>query len=263
MKVVVIGGTGLIGTKLTNKLRSSGHEVIAASPSSGVNTIIGEGLDAAIGGAQVVVDVSNSSQFEDRTVLEFFATSVRNLLAAEHRAGVKHHVVLSVVGTDRVQRSSYFHAKLAQEDEVKKSGLMYSIVRSTQFFEFIDFIADSATSEDLIQLPPVAFQPVAADDVVNLLVDVVLGTPIGGTIEIAGPKRSTLVELTQHYLTVSNDLRKVIANIHARYFGAELNDQSLVPGSDARIGSTQFETWLNSLRTPRPGAITSFALSAS
>jgi len=244
MKAVVIGGTGFIGTKLTNKLRSSGHEVIAASPSSGVNTITGEGLDAALSGAQVVADVSNSSQFEDRTVLEFFATSVRNLLAAEHRAGVKHHVVLSVVGTNRLQRSSYFRAKLAQEDLVKKSGLTYSIVRSTQFFEFIDIIADSATSEDLIPLPPVAFQPVAMDDVVNVLVDVMLGTPLKGTIEIAGPERSNLAELTQRYLTVSSDSRKVLANIHARYFGAELNDQSLVPGSYARTGSIYFETWL-------------------
>lgn len=244
MKIVVIGGSGFIGRKLTSRLRSYGHEIIAASPSSGVNILTGEGLDAALEGSQVVVDASNASQFEDRTVLEFFATSSRNLLAAEHRAGTKHHIALSVVGTDRLQQSGYFRAKQEQESEVKKSGLAYSIVRSTQFFEFMDIIADSATAGNLIQLPPVAFQPIAADDVVDVLVNVAFGPPLQGMIEIAGPVRSNLPELMQRYLTVSNDPRRVVADSQARYFGAEVNDQSLVPEREAQIGSTYFEMWL-------------------
>ena len=247
MKIVVIGGTGLIGSKLVNKFRDSGHDVIAASPSLGVNTVTAEGLDVALAGAQVVVDASNSPQFDDRAVVQFFEMSGQNLLAAEHRAGVKHHVVLSVVGADRLEQSGYFRAKLMQEELVKKSGLEFSIVRSTQFFEFLGTIADAGTSADSIQLPPVAFQPVAADDVVSVLAEVSLGTPLNGTIEIAGPERSNLPELLHLYLAARNDSRKVVANINSHYFGANVDDRSLVPAPDAHMGSTDFDMWIRDL----------------
>ena len=245
MKIVVIGGTGLIGTKLVNKLRQSGHEVVAASPASGVNTITGEGLAEALAGAQVVVDVANAPSWEDKAVLEFFETSGRNLLAAEAAAGVKHHVALSVVGTDRLQESGYFRAKMAQENLIKASKIPYTIVRSTQFFEFMGGIAQSGTVGQTVHLPPSLFQPIASDDVSAAMADVTLGAPVNGTIEIAGPERVRLDELVGRFLRATQDPREVVTDVHARYSGVELNDQSLTPGDNPRIGATRFEDWLS------------------
>jgi uncharacterized protein YbjT (DUF2867 family) len=245
MKVVVIGGTGLIGSKVASKLRQLGHDVVAASPASGVNTLTGEGLAEALAGAEVVVDVSNSPSFEDRAVLEFFETSGRNLLAAEAAAGVKHHVALSVVGTDRLPDSGYFRAKVAQEKLIKASGTPYTILRSTQFFEFLNGIVQSATEGQTVRLSPALVQPVVSDDVADALVDVALAVPANGTIELAGPERIGLDTLVGRYLSAKRDSRRVVADAHARYFGAELNDQSLTPGENARIGPTRFETWLS------------------
>jgi uncharacterized protein YbjT (DUF2867 family) len=244
MKIVVIGGSGLIGTKLVNKLRQKGHEVVAASPNSGVNTITGEGLAEALEGAQVVVDVANSPSFEDRAVLEFFQTSGRNLLAAEAVAGVKHHVALSVVGSDRLPDSGYLRAKVAQESLIKASKIPYTIVRSTQFFEFVPGIAQSATVGQTVRLSPALLQPIGSDDVVDAMTDVTLGAPANGMIEIAGPERIPLDELARRYLRASNDARQVVADVHARYFGTELNDHSLTPGENPRLGSIRFEDWL-------------------
>jgi uncharacterized protein YbjT (DUF2867 family) len=247
MKIVVIGGSGLIGKKLVNKLRQHGHEVAAASPASGVNTITGEGLTEALRGAQVVVDVANSPSFEDKAVLEFFETSGRNLLAAEATAGVGHHVALSVVGADRLPENGYLRAKMAQEKLIKASRIPYTIVRSTQFFEFLDgIVAQSETDGQTVRLPPALVQPIASDDVVAAMADAASGAPVNGTIEIAGPERVPLAELAQRFLSVKQDPRKVIPDIHSRYFGTELNDQSLIPGDDARIGQTSFEAWLQS-----------------
>jgi len=244
MKIVVIGGSGLIGAKLVNKLRKSGHEALAASPSSGVNTITGEGLAEALGGAQVVVDVTNAPSWEDKAVLEFFETSTRNLLAAEAAAGVKHHVALSVVGTDRLLQSGYFRAKMAQEDLIKASKISYTIVRSTQFFEFVNGIAQSATDGQTVRLPPALMQPIVSDDVAAALAEVTLAAPVNGTVELAGPERLRLDELVRRFLSAKHDARQVVTDIHARYFGLELNDQSLTPGDKARIGPTHFEDWL-------------------
>jgi uncharacterized protein YbjT (DUF2867 family) len=246
MKIVVIGGTGLIGTKLVNKLRQSGHEVVAASPASGVNTITGEGLAEALAGAQVVVDVANSPSFEDKAVLEFFETSGRNLLAAEVTAGVGHHVALSVVGTDRLLESGYFRGKMAQEKLIKASKIPYTIVRSTQFFEFLDRIAQSDSDGQTVRLSPALVQPIASDDVAAVLTDVTLEAPVNGTVEVAGPERVSLAELVQRFLRAKQDARKVITDVHSRYFGVELNDQSLIPGDNPRIGPTSFEAWLQS-----------------
>ena len=245
MKIVVIGGTGLIGTKLVNKLRQSGHEVVAASPASGVNTITGEGLAEALAGAQVVVDVANSPSWEDKAVLEFFETSGRNLLAAEAAAGVGHHVALSVVGTDRLQESGYFRAKMAQENLIKASKIPYTIVRSTQFFEFVSGIAQSGTVGQTVHLSPALVQPIVSDDVAAAMADVTLGAPVNGTIEIAGPERVRLDELVGRFLRATQDPREVVTDVHARYFGVELNDQSLTPGDNPRIGPTRFEDWLS------------------
>jgi uncharacterized protein YbjT (DUF2867 family) len=245
MKIVVIGGTGLIGTKLVNKLRQSGHEVVAASPASGVNTITGEGLAEALAGAQVVVDVANSPSFEDKAVLEFFETSGRNLLAAEAAAGVGHHVALSVVGTDRLQENGYFRGKMAQENLIKASKIPYTIVRSTQFFEFVSGIAQSGTVGQTVHLSPALVQPIVSDDVAAAMADVTLGAPVNGTIEIAGPERVSLAELVQRFLSANQDPREVVTDVHARYFGAELNDQSLTPGDNPRIAPTRFEDWLS------------------
>ena len=245
MKIVVIGGTGLIGTKLVNKLRQSGLEVVAASPASGVNTITGEGLAEALAGAQVVVDVANAPSWEDKAVLEFFETSGRNLLAAEAAAGVGHHVALSVVGTDRLQESGYFRAKMAQENLIKASKIPYTIVRSTQFFEFMGGIAQSGTVGQTVHLPPALFQPIASDDVSAAMADVTLGAPLNGTIEIAGPERVRLDELVGRFLRATQDPREVVTDVHARYSGVELNDQSLTPGDNPRIGATRFEDWLS------------------
>lgn len=246
MKIVVIGGSGLIGTKLVNKLRQHGHEVVAASPASGVNTITGEGLAEALAGAQVVVDVANSPSFEDKAVLEFFETSGRNLLAAEATAGVGHHIALSVVGTDRLLESGYFRGKMAQEKLIKASKIPYTIVRSTQFFEFLDSIAQSGSNGQTVRLSPALVQPIASDDVAAALTDVTLGAPVNGTIEVAGPERISLAELVQRFLSAKQDARQVITDVHSRYFGAELNDQSLIPGDNPRIGPTSFEAWFQS-----------------
>lgn len=243
MKIVVIGGSGLIGSKTVEKLRLHGHEVIAASPASGVNTITGEGLDEVLTAADVVVDVANSPSFEDKAVLEFFRTSGTNLLAAEAKAGVKHHIALSVVGTYRLQESGYFRAKAVQEDLIKRSGIPYSIVHSTQFFEFLGGIAASAAKEEAIHLSPAFIQPIASDDVAAAVADVALGEPLNGTIEIAGPEKVSLSTLVARYLSELNDPREVISDASARYFGAMINNESLVPGANPRIGKINFETW--------------------
>ena len=245
MKIVVIGGSGLIGSKLVKKLRQLGHEVVAASPSSGVNSITGEGLAEALAGAQAVVDVTNSPSWEDKAVLEFFETSTRNLLAAEVAAGVRHHVALSVVGTERLLQSGFFRAKMAQEDLIKASKFPYTIVRSTQFFEFVNGIAQSATDGQTVRLSPALVQPIVSDDVADALAEVTLGAPVNGTIEIAGPERLRLDELVRRFLSAKQDARQVVADVHARYFGLELNDQSLTPGDNPRIGPTRFEDWLS------------------
>jgi len=245
MKIVVIGGSGLIGSKLVKKLRQLGHEVVAASPSSGVNSITGEGLAEALAGAQAVVDVTNSPSWEDKAVLEFFETSTRNLLAAEVAAGVRHHVALSVVGTERLLQSGFFRAKMAQEDLIKASKFPYTIVRSTQFFEFVNGIAQSATDGQTVRLSPALVQPIVSDDVADALAEVTLGAPVNGTIEIAGPERLRLDELVRRFLSAKQDARQVVADVHARYFGIDLNDQSLTPGDNPRIGPTRFEDWLS------------------
>ena len=245
MKIVVIGGSGLIGAKLVNNLRQHGHEVVAASPSSGVNILTGEGLAEALTGAQVVVDVANSPSFEDQAVLEFFATAGHNLLAAEAAAGVGHHIALSVVGTDRLLASGYFRAKMAQENLIKASKIPYTIVRATQFFEFVGSIAQSATDGQTVRLSPALVQPVVSDDVAAALADVAVEEPLNGTIELAGPDPIRLDELVRRFLSANRDARKVTTDVHARYFGTELNDQSLTPGENPRIGPTHFEDWLS------------------
>ncbi len=244
MKIVVIGGSGLIGTKIVNRLRQSGHEVVAASPNSGVNTITGEGLAEALAGAQVVVDVANSPSFEDKAVMEFFQTSGRNLLAAEAAAGVGHHLALSVVGADRLPDSGYLRAKVAQESLIKASKTPYTILRSTQFFEFVGAIIKSGTVGDVIRLSPALFQPIASDDVAAALADLTVGRPLNATVEVAGPERCPLDKCARQFLAANQDKRGVIADVHARYFGAELNDQSLTPGENPRIGAIRFDDWL-------------------
>jgi uncharacterized protein YbjT (DUF2867 family) len=247
MKIVVIGGTGLIGKKLVNNLRQRGHEGVAASPSSGVNTFTGEGVAEALKGAQVVVDVANAPQWDDKAVLEFFETAGRNLLAAEAAAGVRHHVALSIVGADRLPASGYLRAKVAQENLIKASKIPFTIVRSTQFFEFAKGIAQSGTEGQTVRLSPGMMQPIAADDVAAVLTDVAVAEPINGTIEIAGPEPIRMDEFVQQFLNATGDARKVNTDVHARYFGTELNDQSLVPGPGAkpRLGPTRYEDWLS------------------
>src|SRR5213596_4263394 len=245
MKIVVIGGSGLIGKKLVKNLRQQGHEVVAASPSSGVNAVTGKGLAQALAGAQVVVDVANSPSFEDKAVLAFFETSGRNLLAAETAAGVGHHVALSVVGTDRLLASGYFRAKMAQENLIKASKIPYTILRSTQFFEFVSGIAQSATDGQTVRLSPALVQPIASDDVADALADIAVGKPMNGTVEVAGPERIRLDEFVRLFLSAKQDARKVTTDVHARYFGTELNDQSLTPGDNARLAPTRFEEWLS------------------
>ncbi|CAH0146903.1 hypothetical protein SRABI118_00429 [Massilia sp. Bi118] len=249
MKIVVIGGTGLIGSKLVSILRERGHEAIAASPNSGVNTITGEGLDQALANTDVVVDVANSPSFADEAVMEFFTVSGRNLLAAAARAGVKHHVALSVVGTDRLAESGYFRAKIAQEKLIRESGLPYTIVHSTQFFEFLGGIAASAGQGDAIALSPAFVQPISSDDVAIAMAECTLGAPVNGIVEIAGPDRFRLAELVQQYLAVKQDPRTVQADVHARYFGAELKEDTLVPHGEARLGAVRLQNWL---RTQAP-----------
>lgn len=251
MKIVVIGGSGLIGSKVVNKLRAGGHEVIAASPASGINTITGEGLDAALAGTQVVLDVANSPSFEDKAVFEFFQTSGRNLLAAEAKAGVKHHLALSVVGTERLPESGYFRAKVEQERLIRESKIPYTIVHSTQFFEFLGPIAQSGADGDTVHLSPAFVQPIASDDVAAAVADYTTGSPLNAVVEIAGPDRVRLSDLVQRYLSASNDPRTVVLDVHARYFGAELRDDTLVPGPNPRIGALDFDAWFALPRTPR------------
>jgi len=248
MKIVVIGGTGLIGSKLVAKLHLQGHEAVAASPDSGVNTLTGEGLADVLVGADVVVDVSNSPSFEDAAVMEFFETSTRNLLAAEAAARVGHHVALSIVGTERLTESGYFRAKIAQERLIRDSSIPYSIVHATQFFEFVESIAAAATEGDSVRLAPVLIQPMAADDVAHALEHVVIGAPVNGVVEVAGPEQFRLDELIRRGLSARNDPREVVADPGARYFGAVLGERTLVPGNEARLGETRFEDWL--LRQP-------------
>jgi uncharacterized protein YbjT (DUF2867 family) len=245
MKIVIIGGTGLIGTKLAAKLRAKGHEVVAASPNTGVNTITREGLAEALSGAQVVVDVANSPSFEDKAVLEFFETSSRNLLAAEAAAGVGHHVALSVVGTDRLPESGYLRAKLAQEKLIEAAKIPFTILRSTQFFEFVGPIVQAADKGGEIHLSPALLQPIASDDVVAVLAELTLGQPVNGIVEVAGPEKVPLDALARQHLAAKGDRRQVIADVHARYFGTELNDKSLTPGDHPRLGALRFEDWLS------------------
>jgi uncharacterized protein YbjT (DUF2867 family) len=245
MKIIVIGGSGLIGKKVVTNLRQHGHEVVAASPSSGVNTVTGDGLAPALAGAQVVVDVANAPSWEDKAVLTFFETSGRNLLAAEAAAGVGHHVALSVVGTDRLLASGYFRAKMAQEKLIKASPIPYTIVRATQFFEFVGGIAQTATEGQTVRLPPALMQPIAADDVAAVIADVALAKPLNGTFDLAGPEPIRQDDLVRQFLTATGDARKVITDASALYYGINVNDQSLTPGENPRLGTTRFSDWLS------------------
>src|SRR6516162_1651913 len=244
MKIVVIGGSGLIGTKLVKNLRQHGNEVVAASPSSGVNTITGEGLAKALTGAQVVVDVANAPSWEDAAVLDFFETSGRNLLAAEAAAGVRHHVALSVVGTDRLLASGYFRAKIAQENLIKASPIPYTIVRATQFFEFVGGIAQIATEGQMVRLPPVLMQPIAADDVAAVMAAVARAEPLNGTFDLAGPEPIRQDDLVRQFLKATGDARTVLTDAKALYYGVEVNDRSLTPSDHPRLGPTRFADWL-------------------
>jgi len=245
MKIVVLGGTGLIGKGVVKNLRQQGHEVLGASPSSGVNTVTGEGLAQALAGAQVVVDVANAPSWEDKAVLEFFETSGRNLLAAEAAAGVGHHVALSVVGTDRLLSSGYFRAKMAQENLIKASPIPYTIVRATQFFEFVGAIAQTATEGQTVRVPPALMQPIAADDVAAAVAEAALAKPLNGTVEVAGPEPIRQDELVRQFLSRTGDARTVIADPKALYYGLVMNDQSLTPGDHPRLGPTRFADWLS------------------
>ena len=255
MKLVIIGGTGLIGSKLVTTLREHGHEAVPASPDTGVNTLTGEGLAKALQGASVVVDVSNSPSFEDTAVMEFFTTSTRNLLKYAEAAGVRHYVALSVVGTERIPDSGYLRAKNAQETLIKASGIPYSIIHATQFFEFIKRIADEATDGMTVRLPHALIQPMAADDVAKAVGRVAVGAPMNGTVEVAGPQQFRFDELIREGLAARNDPREVVADPHARYFGAELGERSLIPADDARLGEIRLQDWLNQ-SVPGAGAAT-------
>ena len=254
MKIVVIGGTGLIGSKLVNKLHEQGHEAVAAAPNTGVNTLTGEGLAEALKGASVVVDVSNSPSWEDAAVLNFFETSTRNLLTSEAAAGVGHHVALSVVGTERLSESGYFRAKIAQEKLIKESSISYSIVQATQFFEFVKGLADISMVGDKVHLPPVLFQPMAADDIATLVGRIAVGTPVNGTVEIGGPEQFRMDELVRRRLAQLGDPREVVADPNALYSGAKINDRTLVPGDNARLGETRYEAWVNQTTAEIPHA---------
>jgi uncharacterized protein YbjT (DUF2867 family) len=245
MKIVVIGGTGLIGSKTVGILRQRGHEVLAASPNTGVNTITGEGLKEALAGAQVVVDLANSPSFEDKAVLEFFETSEHNLLPVEAAAGVGHHVALSIVGTDRTPDNGYFRAKVAQEKLIETSGIPYTIIRSTQFLEFLGGIAASSANGNVVRLSPGQFQPIAADDVAAIVADVALAAPRNGIVEIAGPERAPFSEIVARYLKAVGDPREVVSDPEARYFGGRVEERSLVPLGEARLGHIGFEEWLH------------------
>jgi uncharacterized protein YbjT (DUF2867 family) len=245
MKLSIIGGTGLIGAKLVTRLREQRHEAVAAAPNTGVNTLSGEGLAGALQGASVVVDVSNSPSFEETAVMEFFTTSTRNVLTYAAAAGVRHYVALSVVGTERISDSPYLRAKNAQETLIKGAGIPYSIVHATQFFEFITRIADDATDGNTVRLPPVLIQPMAADDVAKAVAGVAVGPPLNGTVEVAGPQQFRFDELIRQGLAARHDPREVVVDPHARYFGAELGQRSLIPADDARLGEIRFLEWLN------------------
>ena len=247
MKIVVIGGTGLIGSKTVAILRERGHEVVAGSPKSGVNSITGEGLKEAMAGAQVVIDLANAPSFEDRAVLEFFATSGRNLLPAEAAAGVRHHVALSIVGTDRIE-NGYFRAKVAQENLIVAAGIPYTIIRATQFMEFLGAIANSSADGNIVRLPPGLFQPIAADDVAAVVAEVALAAPRNGIVEIAGPERAPFNEIVARYLKAVGDLREVVSDPEARYFGGRVEEHSLVPLGKARLGRIDVDEWLRRSR---------------
>jgi len=262
MKVVVIGGTGLIGSKVVRNLGERGCQAIAASPATGVNTVTGEGVVEVLKGASVVVDVSNSPSFENAAVLAFFQTSTGNLLKYEAAAGVEHHVALSIVGSDRLPDSGYMRAKVAQEMRIKESSIPYSIVRATQFFEFLKAIADSATESNTVRLPSVRFQPIAADDVAKAVSKVAVGSPLNGIVEVAGPEQFRFDEFIRSGLNARNDPREVTADPHARYFGTELNEYSLVPGNDALLGEVRFEDWLTQSAPPTSREPTAAAAAA-
>jgi uncharacterized protein YbjT (DUF2867 family) len=240
-----MGGTGLIGANIVNRLRLDGHETVAASPSTGVNAVTGEGLAEALDGAAVVVDVANSPSFEDKAVMDFFQTTSRNLLAAEAAAGVEHHLVLSIVGVDRLPDNGYFRAKVAQEALVRASKLPYTILRATQFFEFMGGIVEAGNIDGTIRLSPALIQPIAADDICAVLADLAVGAPLNGVVEVGGPDRFPLDELARKFLAAHHDLRQVIADVHARYFGSELDDRSLVTSENALTGPTRFHNWLS------------------
>jgi len=245
MKIIVIGGTGLIGTKVVKNLRDKGHEAVAASPSKGINSVTGEGLAEALVGAQVVVDVANAPSWEDKAVLEFFETSGRNLLAAEAAAEVGSHVALSVVGTDLLLASGYFRAKMAQENLIKASSIPYTIVRATQFFEFVGGIAQSATEGQTVRLAPVLMQPIVSDDVAVVMADAALAEPLNGTVDLAGPEPIRQDDLVRQFLNATRDARTVITDSKALYYGIAVNDQSLTPGDNPRLGPTRFADWLS------------------
>ena len=250
MKIVVIGGTGRIGSKLVNLLRQRGQTVVAASPETGINTLTGDGLAEALAGADVVVDVANSPSFEDKPAMDFFVTSGRNLLAAEKEARVKHHVALSIVGTQRLVESGYMRAKAAQEKLIKESSIPYTILESTQFFEFIERIVKDGLDGDVYRLSPALMQPIQSDEVVAELADIALGTPGNGTVEVGGPEAVPIDELAREVLSARKDRRKVVADMHARYYGAELKDKSLIPGPEAHLGTLRFGDWLRQTLAP-------------
>ena len=251
MKIVVIGGTGLIGSKLVTKLRENGHDPVPAAPNTGVNSVTGEGLREALSDAQVLVDVSNAPDWDDDAVMQFFQTSTRNLLAVEAARDVGHHVALSVVGTERLAESGYFRAKIAQEELIKTSSIPYTIVHATQFFEFMDGIADAATAGDTVHLPPALIQPMAADDIASAVARVAVSPPLNGTIEIAGPDQFRLDELIRERLSERDDPRNVITDPRARYFGIAPSERTLLPDDDARIGNTRYEDWLQNVDASR------------
>lgn len=251
MKIVVIGGTGLIGSKLIQKLSARGFQAIAAAPNTGVNTLTGEGLAEVLKNASVVVDVSNSPSFEEKAVMEFFQTSTRNLLSYSAKAGVGHYVALSVVGTERLSESAYMRAKIAQEKLIKESGMPYSIVHATQFFEFVQKITDEATVGSEVRLPPVFIQPMAAEDVAKAVGSVTVGTPVNGIVEVAGPKRFRFDEFIRQGLRARNDPREVVVDPNAKYFGAKLSELTLVPAGEAKLGEIRFEDWLSPAMSSR------------
>src|SRR5579864_9555752 len=253
-KIVVVGGSGLIGKKVVMNLRQHDHEVVAASPSSGVNTVTGEGLAQALAGAQVVVDVANAPSWDDNAVMEFFEKSGRNLLAAEAAAGVGHHVALSVVGTERLLASGFFRAKMAQENLIKASSIPYTIIRATQFFEFVKGIADFATEGNKVRMPSALIQPMAADDVAAAVARVATGAPANGMVEVGGPEKFHLDELVRNYLAATKDPREVVTDPKAHYYGIEVSERTLVPGDGARLSETRFETWLRQSAGQTPGA---------